>query len=239
MERFVDRDLSGAEFRECVLDDAQFVGVVMRNARIDGLISNLIVNGIEVMPYVEAELDRRHPVRVLLRSDDPVELRNGWTRLQADWSATVDRLRASPGLERRSVDDEWSALQTLRHLIFVHDAWFRRCVLGSRAPFTSLGLATDFVPDQEQQGLDPAADPDLDEVLAVRAEQATELDRWLSSATSEQLAAPAPVPAGDGWPLYARGRTVRQCLATVLDEEWAHHGFCVRDLGLAQADTSP
>jgi hypothetical protein len=28
------------------------------------------------------------------------------------------------------------------------------------------------------------------------------------------------------------------CLATVLDEEWAHHGFCVRDLDLIEASGS-
>jgi len=51
-----------------------------------------------------------------------------------------------------------------------------------------------------------------------------------SAVTPEQLAHTAPVPSGDGWPPYARGRRVRQCLGTVLNEEWAHHGFCVRDL---------
>jgi hypothetical protein len=41
---------------------------------------------------------------------------------------------------------------------------------------------------------------------------------------------PAPVPDDDRWPPYAKGRRVRQCLGTVLNEEWEHHGFCVRDL---------
>lgn len=29
---------------------------------------------------------------------------------------------------------------------------------------------------------------------------------------------------------YAKGRLVQKCFGTVLNEEWAHHGFCVRDL---------
>ena len=232
MERFVDRDLAGAEFRECVLNRARLVGVVMQDAEIDGLVTNLVVNGVEVTAYVEAELDRRHPVRVLIRSDDPPDLREGWRQLQAGWAATVERMRATPGIEHRRANDEWSAVQTLRHLVFVHDSWFRRCVLGSTALFTPVGLATDFVPDQEGQGLDLTAEPTLDEVLAIRAEQAAELERWLTSVTRDQLATTAPVPDGDGWPPYARGRTVRQCLGTVLNEEWAHHGFCVRDLDL-------
>src|SRR3954451_12487487 len=127
MRRFDEEDLSGAEFRECDLSRARLVGVVMQDAEIDGWVTNLVVNGVEVMAYVEAELDRRHPVRLLIRSDDPAELRAGWRRLRADWAGTVERMRRTPGIEHRSVNDEWSAVQTLRHLVMVHDSWFRRC----------------------------------------------------------------------------------------------------------------
>jgi hypothetical protein len=161
-------------------------------------------------------------------------LLEGSRQLQTDWTATIERVRASPGLEHCTVNGEWSALQTLRHLVFVHDSWFRRCVLGSTKLFTPMGLALDNVPDREMQGLDLAADPTLDEVAAVRGEQAAELDAWLSTATPSQLAAPAPIPEGEGWPPYARGRSTRQCLGTVLNEEWAHHSFCVRDLELVE-----
>jgi hypothetical protein len=235
MKRFVDQDFTSAEFRECTLDGARLVGVVMQDAEIDGLVTNLVVNGVEVTSYVEAELDRRYPVRLLIRSDIPADLLAGWRQLRTDWSATINRLRASPGIEHRTVNGEWSALHTLRHLVFVHDSWFRRCVLGSTDLFTPLGLASDQVPDREGQGLDLTADPSLDEVTAVRVEQATELDEWLRTVTPAQLAATAPIPEGDGWPPYARGRSTRQCLGTVLDEEWAHHGFCVRDLDLVEA----
>jgi hypothetical protein len=232
MERFVDQDLTGAEFRECLMSNTRLIGVVMQDAEIDGLVTDLVVNGVEVMPFVEAELDRRHPVRLLIRSDDPGDLQEGHRELMGDWGATVERMRATPGIEHRSANDEWSAVQTLRHLVFVHDSWFRRCVLGSTDLFTPMGLAIGVVPEQVEQGLDPAADPTLDEVLAVRAEQAAERGAWLATVTPEQLAAPAPVPEGDGWPPYARGRSVRQCLGTVLNEEWEHHRFCVRDLAI-------
>jgi hypothetical protein len=234
MRRFVDEDLSAAEFRECVLDGARLIGVVMQDAEIDGLVKNLVVNGVEVMTYVEAELDRRYPVRLLIRSNMPADLLEGWRQLHADWLATIDRLRASPGVEHRTVNGEWSALQTLRHLVFVHDSWFRRCVLGSIELFTPMGLATEYVPDREGQGLDLSADPSLAEVAAVRAEQAAELDEWLTIVTPAELAATAPIPEGDGWPPYARGRSTRQCLGTVLNEEWAHLGFCIRDLDLME-----
>jgi hypothetical protein len=231
MERFFEADLHGAEFRECDLSGARLIGVVMQDAVIDGLVTNLVVNGVEVTGYVDAELDRRHPVRPLLRSDDPTVLMEGWRRVRADWVATVERLRRMPeGSESRRVDGEWSAVETMRHLVFVHDSWFRRCCLGRTQPFTSTGLAADFVPHQADQGLDPEARPGLGDVLAVRDEQAAELDDWLSAASADDLTALAPIPDDAGWPPYAHGRTVAECLRTVLNEEWAHHGFCVRDL---------
>src|SRR5947199_5749180 len=105
MTRYVDEDLHGAEFRECDLTEARRIGVVMQDAEIDGLVTNLVVNGVEVTEYVEAQLDRRHPVRLLIRSDDPADLREGWRQLRADWAATVVRMRATPGIEHRSVND--------------------------------------------------------------------------------------------------------------------------------------
>src|SRR3954471_14349055 len=231
MRRFDDEDLTGAEFRECDLSRARMVGVVMQDAEIDGLVTNLVVNGVEVMPYVEAELDRRHPVRPLIRSDQPDDLREAWRQLWSDWATTTERVRSMPeNSEDHGVDGEWSMVETLRHLVFVHDSWFRRCVLGLTEPFTAMGLGPPFVMDQKDNGLDPSAQPSLDEVLAVRNRQAVEIETWLAEVTPDQLAHPAPVPDDDRWPPYATGRTVRQCLGTVLNEEWAHHRFCKRDL---------
>ncbi|MGW4398918.1 DinB family protein [Amycolatopsis nivea] len=230
MRRFDDEDLTGAEFRECDLSKARFVGVVMQDAEIDGLITNLVVNGVEVMPYVEAELDRRHPVRLLIRSDEPADLRRAWGQLRDGWAATAERVRSMPeNSEHQSVDGEWSMVETLRHLVFVHDSWFRRCVLGRTEPFTAMGLGPQFLMDREAD-LDASARPSLDEVLAVRDRQASEIEAWLDEVTPEQLAQTAPVPEDERWPPYAKGRTVRRCLGTVLDEEWAHHRFCERDL---------
>jgi DinB family protein/pentapeptide repeat protein len=234
MTRYVEEDLHGAEFRECDLTGARLIGVVMQDAVIDGLITNLVVNGVEVSGYVEAELDRRHPVRVLLRSADPADLREASRQLHAGWAATIERIRRRPGVERRSVNDEWSAVQTMRHLVFVHDSWFRRCCLGSTELFTPMGIGPTMEPYRDAHGLDLSLDPTLEEIVSVREAQAAELEAWLDKVTPAQLAARAPVPDDDAWPPYARGRSVRQCLGTVLNETFAHHGFCVRDLDLIQ-----
>jgi DinB superfamily len=235
VKRYLDEDMEGAEFRECNLNNTRLIGVIMQDAVIDGLVTNLVVNGVEVMEYVEAELDRRHPVRRLIRSDDLADLRRGWRQLRTDWAATVARMRQSPGIERESVNDEWSAVQTLRHLVFVHDSWFRRCCLGSTELFTPMGIGTTVEPYRGAHGLDLSLDPALDEIVSVRDAQAAELEAWLDEVTAVQLAARAPVPDDDVWPPYARGRLVRQCLGTVLNETFEHHGFCVRDLDLIEA----
>src|ERR1044072_1250049 len=96
MRRFDEEDLTGAEFRECDWSGARLVGVVRQDAVIDGLVTHLVVNGVEVMPYVEAELDRRHPVRLLIRSDQPDDLREAWRQLRDDWATPIERVRSMP-----------------------------------------------------------------------------------------------------------------------------------------------
>src|SRR5260221_13829107 len=114
MASFKDQDLTDAEFRECDLTRAHLIGVVMRDAVIDGLVSNLVVNGVEGTSYVEAELDRRHPVRLLIRSADPADLQEASRQLRADWAATLGRLQGKPkGLDHQRVDGEGAAGGTL------------------------------------------------------------------------------------------------------------------------------
>src|SRR5260221_12855263 len=128
MASFKDQDLTDAEFRECDLTRARLIGVVMQDAVIDGLVTNLVVNGVEVTPYVEAALDRRHPVRLLLRSADPADLRQAVQQLRAGCAMTIERLRAMPsGLVHQPVGGGGSSVGTQRHLAVLHDWWLRRC----------------------------------------------------------------------------------------------------------------
>jgi hypothetical protein len=52
----------------------------------------------------------------------PADLREAARQLHAGWVATIERIRCAPGIERRRVNDEWSAVQTLCDLVFVHDS---------------------------------------------------------------------------------------------------------------------
>ncbi len=101
--RFERVDLAAAEFCAVDLARAQFrrvdlSGVVMRgvelvDARIDGEIENLVINGIDVAPLVNAELDRRDPGRVTMRPTDPAGFREAWDLVEQLWEGTVDRAR--------------------------------------------------------------------------------------------------------------------------------------------------
>src|SRR3954470_5823074 len=124
-------DLRDAEFRGTKLTAARFVdcdlsGVVMRGVDIAGADvdapwlfeggSGLRVNGVDVAPFVDAELNRRFPGRAARRATDPDGLRAAWSALEHTWAATLNRVAAMPaGTVDRSVGGEWSFAQTLRH----------------------------------------------------------------------------------------------------------------------------
>ena len=77
-----------------------------------------------------------------------------------------------------------------------------------------MGLAIDFVPDQEEQGLDRSADADARRgARRCATHQAAELEAWLAAVTARAPGADRRrCPTATGWPPYARGRSVRQCL---------------------------
>src|SRR5262245_30801753 len=97
---FVDMSLRGARFVGSDLSEVVMRGVMVEGADIDApwLLEDpdgsLLVNGVNVAPYVDAELDRRFPGRDQRRADDPEGLRAAWEVLQGTWSATLDRARA-------------------------------------------------------------------------------------------------------------------------------------------------
>lgn len=226
---FLRTDLSRAVFLESDLSDARMRGVVLDGAVLDGSIEGLVVNGVEIEPLVEAELDRRHPERLLLRSGDPDELRRGWAALEQAWSATTaEALTHREAHLRLRVDDEWSFLETLRHLAFATDSWIGVGVLGTTTAFHPLEIAGWWF-DSAAAGLDVDADPTLDEVLALRAEKQALVRDWLAGVTREQLdLVRSPDPALP-WPPQEQ-RSALSRLHVVLNEEWWHHRFVRRDM---------
>jgi uncharacterized protein YjbI with pentapeptide repeats len=155
-------DLTGAEFRAVDLSHARLRGVDMTgvalrgvelvDARIDGEIQNLLINGVDVAPLVNAELDRPYPDRAKMRPTDPAGFREAWDIVERLWDGTVARARSlAPELLHESVDGEWSFIETLRHLVFATDAWVRRAILGDPSPSVALSRNRSTTPDLEQR----------------------------------------------------------------------------------------
>jgi hypothetical protein len=164
-----------------------------------------------------------------MRADDPDGLRAAWAILERLWADTLARARTFPEAAlHRGVDDEWSFVQTLRHLNFASAAWVGRMVLGDASPWHPLDLPWDEAPGWDGIPWDRDARPPLDEVLAVRRDRQAMVRRVLASLTDEQLATEV-TRTEPGWP-QAENFPVKQCLHIVLNEEWQHRLYAERDL---------
>jgi len=229
---FVDADMSGTWFREVDLTGAHIRGSFLVDADIDGVIHGLKVNGVEVAPLVEAELDRRYPERVKLRATTPDGLREAWAAVESFWGETMARARGMSEAElHRSVDGEWSFVETLRHLIHVIDMWFARAVLLRPQPYHPIGVAASFVADPQALGLDVDATPTFDEVATVRAGRMAQVRDYLATVTQDELDRPR-TPDPEPSDVTPEARTATECLHVLLNEEWTHHQFAVRDLDI-------
>jgi DinB family protein/pentapeptide repeat protein len=231
--QFTDVNLRGARFVRCDLSGAVLRGAEVTGADIDApwLLSGddtvLLVNGVNVAPFVDAELNRRFPGRELRRAQDPETLRTAWSTLERAWTDVLDQVAARPPeTVDISVDGEWSFAQTLRHLIMAADVWLGRAVLGIEHPFHPVGQPN---VEYESDGGDPSVfattDPPYAEVLAVRADHLTQVRDYLATVTEDELAAPRKNPWSPQYP-----ETVRSCLHTILEEEWEHLRYATRDL---------
>jgi hypothetical protein len=234
---FVDADLRGARFVGADLSGIVMRGVDVQGADIDAPWlfdgdSFLRVNGVDVIPLVEAELNRRFPGRAERRAGDPDGLRAAWAALERTWTATLERVAAMlAGMVDVSVGGEWSFAQTLRHLIIATDLWLGRAILQIEQPFHPIGLAG---PGAEEDGLDMSifttVTQSYAEVLEVRAGRVAMLRDFLATIRSDELSETRKNP----WdPEYLE--TTLSCLHVILQEEWEHHRYAVRDLDAIEA----
>jgi DinB family protein/pentapeptide repeat protein len=232
-------DVSGATFRDCDLR-----GVRIVSSFVDGLVVSgfsgrsgpVVVDDVDVSGYVAAELDRRHPERVRLREARSADdLRAVWSELERLWDDTLARAGRLPEAVRQErVHDEWSFDETLRHLAFAVDSWVEGWMNG-RPAFSPLGVPpTDLAAEEWPTiGLDPAARPTSDEVLALFAGRRRRVRGVLGEVTDAELEEPrtaTPVPA---W--GEETHTVGECLRVVLEEHTEHRRFAERDLAALTA----
>jgi hypothetical protein len=233
---FVDRDLMGARFMRSTLAGAVMRGVDVRGLDIDSpwlTDGPLLVNGVDVVPLVEAELNRRFPGRDLRQATEPDGLRAAWAAVEQAWAAAVDRVTAMPaGAADVSVDGEWSFAQTLRHLVFATDAWLGKAILRRPQPFHPLGVPhSEYETDGFDMSIFATDTPTFAEALEVRAERQAMVRDFLATVTPELLAEPR---AGAWSP--DDDESVLTCLHVILNEEWEHLRFALRDLDAQQTD---
>jgi hypothetical protein len=268
MGDFTDQDLSGTRFERVDLSNTRFERVHLEHVEINssemydmtitgtdligvrmhgvdiidldikGYVGKLTVNGVDVAPLVEAELDRRHPGRAEMRPTDPAGYRQAWDLLEELWDGTVERARRlDPELLHESVDGEWSFIETLRHLTFATDSWVARAIEGRPAPWHPLGLPWDEMEDTPGVPRDREARPSLDEVLEIRRDRQALVRRVLDDLTEEQLTSSTEPVDATGWP-PPQSFPVDQCLRTVLNEEWEHRLYAERDLAVLESRRS-
>lgn len=192
--------------------------------------------GIENDAAIRDELDRRHPERLKLRPTDIKGLREAFTVVEELWAPTIGRARRLPPPKLHDrVNGEYSFIETLRHLLFAWDAWLRG-ILHVPDGYHEWAIPPEMSVDagrgtiwSQAVGWSSDAAPELDPVLAVRAERFARVRDYLADATSGDLQSPGTPP-----PWSPQEISVLYCLRLVLFEEWWHHQFATRDLAVLE-----
>ena len=232
--KFIDVDLSGARFIGARLNGAVLRGVDLMGVEIDSPWlfekgNSLMVDGVDVVPFVDAELDKRFPGRSLRRAGDPAGLREAWSAVERGWEALLARVAAMPdGTVDIRVAGEWSFAETLRHLIMATDVWLGRAIRESEEPYHPIGLPytrSDLPPSDIEK-------PSYPEVLRVRAEHQAQVRDFIAEVSETDLA----VERRNPW-APDRTETTVHCLQVILEEEWEHQRYAVRDLDAIDAGT--
>ncbi len=234
---FIEANLRGARFVRADLSDVVMRAVDIQGADIDApwlfeSHSVLHVNGVDVVPLVEAELNRRFVGRAERRAPDPDGLVAAWDALERTWAATVERVAAMPaGTVDISVGGEWSFAQTLRHLVMATDTWLGRAILEIERPFHPIGEPNaEYESDGNDMSVFATTTPSYAEVLQVRAGRVAMVREFLATVTAEDLTGTRRNPHDLRYP-----ETVLSCVHVILGEEWEHHRYAVRDLDAIEA----
>jgi hypothetical protein len=178
-------------------------------------------------------VESRNAERVRLKAERDTLRATAWALIEELWTGTIARARElpEPALHEQ-VGGEWSFVQTHRHLVLVTDCWLRRMVKGIAHPYHPWALGGSWLTSPRRWGIDPDADPSFDQVLDVRRERMDEVREVIAGANAKKLERNCVPPDTPGHP--RKDHTVLECLHVILKEEWQHHRYAVRDLGMLE-----
>ena len=223
---FWGADLRGARFRDVNLGEARISHAWLTDVEIDAFIDRVVVNGVDVTAFVN-DHDPWFPLRTVLRVSDPDSMRTGWSLLRSAWEAMVVRARRRPDDDctRRSTGSGRSC----RRCATSCSRWTsgsrrrspadrsRRADCPTPARSSSPGRAWTSTRHRRSTTSSPSG--------PVRT---TRFDDHLAAITAADLDRSVDV-------LENGPHRVRDCIATVFEEEFWHLRYADRDLAVLEA----
>jgi hypothetical protein len=153
---------------------------------------------------------------------DPDDARQHVATVTGLLEGTITRASALTEEQRRQrVDDEWSTIESLQHVVFVIDVWLGRTIKGESDPFHPIGLPPHFIPRVlPGSSIDAQADPTFDEACEILRGRLATLADYCDAITPDDLA----------HPIGGHAETVAGGLGVIFDELTFHNYFMNRDL---------
>ena len=234
---FEDKDMSDAVFwgvhlNRATFRDVDFTGVrthhvFLNDVEIDGFIDGLVINGVDVTDFVNQH-DPWQPLRGMLLPTTASQVAAAWHALSTAWDETIEQATTlAPNHLEESVNGEWSFLDTLRHLVFVSDKWILDPLSG--AQWRSIGLPNTGSRDFPWPGIDRTYQPTLEDVLAVRRSQGDAIAQLVGELKDDDLEVSVVI--------VENGQaTALDCWHTLLEEEFEHRRYALRDLAALQPE---
>ncbi|MDP1794756.1 MAG: DinB family protein [Acidimicrobiales bacterium] len=124
---------------------------------------------------------------------------------------------------QRRVEDEWSTVESLRHLVLVIDLWISKTILGVD-DLHPMALPPHFVP-AGALAVDPEARPSFTQACAVLRSRFERLRTSAASVDAAELARP----------IQSHAQNIAGAFAVCFDEFAAHDSFMNRDLDAIKA----
>ena len=230
-EEFEYRDLSDAvfwavELQRATFRDADLTGARISHSRlvdvvIDAEIDRLVINGVDVTAYVN-ERDEWFALRSHLHPTEPERLREGCQTFFAAWSHAIDRARTFTEEQRHlSVAEEWSFVETIRHLVFATDKWLTVPTLGGS--FHPIGLPNSGSADFGWPGIDKVAKPTFEDAVAAWEDRWGQLRDYVEDIEPDALRVEVTV-------LENGPHAVHDCIGVVFEEHFQHLRYATRDM---------